>query len=269
MPGVQNPHCRPWASRNAACSGCSASPEASPPLRPSTVATSCPSTCTANIRQDRTASPSNSTVQAPADAVLAPDVRAGESQLVAQEVGEEQPRLHRALVAHAVDRGRPASFSSPQRYALAGSAARRQNSTMKRREALAKLTGRERYVDDPAARRLSVGHDGAQPRAARPRHRDPVGKDVDWSSSSWWTTATSRTEHRGPDRAGSAGARGGLRAARARAGAAPRSPVARGGGGAPSARSKSWSRPSRQPSTSASRPPRTNPIRQATTSSSI
>src|SRR2546427_9438119 len=35
-----------------------------------------------------------------------------------------------------------------QRYALAGSAARRQNSTMKRREALAKLTGRERRSEE-------------------------------------------------------------------------------------------------------------------------
>src|SRR2546430_2518368 len=33
--------------------------------------------------------------------VLASNVRSGEAQLVAQEVGEEQPRLHRALVAHA------------------------------------------------------------------------------------------------------------------------------------------------------------------------
>src|SRR5712692_5848215 len=66
-----------------------------------------------------------------AHAVLAPDVRAGES----------------ALVAHAVDRADQRRHQGPQRYALAGSAARRQNSTMKRREALAKLTGRERYVD--------------------------------------------------------------------------------------------------------------------------
>jgi len=51
---------------------------------------------------------------------------------------------------------------------------------MKRREALAKLTGRERYVDDLPLE-ASCGHDGAQP---APRGRVIAirfGKDVDWS----------------------------------------------------------------------------------------
>src|SRR5205809_797992 len=39
-PGVQKPHCSPWASRNAAWSGCSASPPPEPSDNPSTVATS-------------------------------------------------------------------------------------------------------------------------------------------------------------------------------------------------------------------------------------
>ncbi len=39
-----------------------------------------------------------------ADAVLAADVGAGEAELVAQEVGEQQPRLDLALVGPAVDR---------------------------------------------------------------------------------------------------------------------------------------------------------------------
>src|SRR6266487_1056493 len=116
-----------------------------------------------------------------AHAVLAPDVRAGESQLVAQKVGEEQPRLHRALVAHAVDRDDQRHSQGPQRYALAGSAARRQNSTMKRREALAKLTGRERYVDDLP---LDDFLWGMTVRSPAPRGRVTAirfGNDVDWS----------------------------------------------------------------------------------------
>src|SRR2546427_595386 len=68
-----------------------------------------------------------------------------------------------------------------QRYALAGSAARRQNSTMKRREALAKLTGRERYVDDLPLQDFLWG---MTVRSPAPRGRVTAtrfGKDVDWS----------------------------------------------------------------------------------------
>ena len=54
-PGVQKPHCRPWWSRNAACTG-ESSRRATP--MPSIVVTSAPSACTANTRHDRTASPS-------------------------------------------------------------------------------------------------------------------------------------------------------------------------------------------------------------------
>ena len=61
-PGVQKPHCRPWQSRNAACTG-----ESSPsgPAMPSTVVTSAPSACTANTRHARTAAPSTNTLHAP------------------------------------------------------------------------------------------------------------------------------------------------------------------------------------------------------------
>src|SRR5438094_9257532 len=116
-----------------------------------------------------------------AHAVLASNVGAGETQLVAQEVGEEQPRLHRALVAHAVDRDDQRHSQGPQRYALAGSAARRQNSIMKRREALAKLTGRERYVDDLP---LDDFLWGMTVRSPAPRGRVSgvrFGNDIDWS----------------------------------------------------------------------------------------
>src|SRR5437016_6177870 len=124
------------------------------------------------VQQDRTSA---------AHAVLAPDVRAGESQLVAQEVGEEQPRLHRALVAHAVDRADQRRYQGAQRYALAGSAARRQNSIMKRREALAKLTGRERYVDDLPLEAFLWGMTVRSPAARGRVTAIRFGKDVDWS----------------------------------------------------------------------------------------
>src|SRR5207249_8589482 len=68
-----------------------------------------------------------------------------------------------------------------QRYALAGSAASRQNSTMPRREALAKLTGRERYVDDLPLQDFLWG---MTVRSPAPRGRVTAirfGKEVDWS----------------------------------------------------------------------------------------
>src|SRR6516164_140196 len=61
MPGVQNPHCRPWLSRNAACIGCSSSPLA----MPSMVVTLEPEACPASTVQDFTARPSIWTTQAP------------------------------------------------------------------------------------------------------------------------------------------------------------------------------------------------------------
>src|SRR5579884_2671617 len=61
MPGVQKPHCRPCWSQNACWIGCSSAPFASP----STVSSSAPSACTANIRQERTVRPFIKIVQAP------------------------------------------------------------------------------------------------------------------------------------------------------------------------------------------------------------
>src|SRR5581483_8189937 len=61
-PGVQNPHCSPWHCRNASWIGLS---DPSAGDRPSIVVTSDPTAWTANIRHDRTASPSSSTVHAP------------------------------------------------------------------------------------------------------------------------------------------------------------------------------------------------------------
>src|SRR2546427_7043439 len=61
MPGVQKPHCRPWCSRNASCSGWSTPSR----IRPSMVTSSAPSACTASIRHERAASPLTRIVQAP------------------------------------------------------------------------------------------------------------------------------------------------------------------------------------------------------------
>src|SRR6266545_2819606 len=62
MPGVQNPHCRPWLSQNACWRGCRLPSGAA---SPSTVRTSAPSACTASIRHERAVFPSTSTVHAP------------------------------------------------------------------------------------------------------------------------------------------------------------------------------------------------------------
>jgi len=61
MPGVQYPHWSASWAMKASCSGCSASPRASPSM----VTTSCPATSRTATRHERTASPSTRTVQAP------------------------------------------------------------------------------------------------------------------------------------------------------------------------------------------------------------
>ena len=60
---MQNPHCRAWHSRRPAAPATARRCRAR--ASPSTVVTCWPSTETAKIRQDRTGSPSSSTVQAP------------------------------------------------------------------------------------------------------------------------------------------------------------------------------------------------------------
>jgi hypothetical protein len=58
---VQKPHCTAAFFKNAICMGCSSFPFASPSM----VVISLPSTVAAKVRQDRTGSPFNKTVQAP------------------------------------------------------------------------------------------------------------------------------------------------------------------------------------------------------------
>src|SRR6185369_17597484 len=62
MPGVQNPHCSAWFSRNASCIGCSLSALSA---RPSIVVTLPPSACTARMVHDLIDLPSTWTTQAP------------------------------------------------------------------------------------------------------------------------------------------------------------------------------------------------------------
>src|SRR4051812_43034357 len=68
IPGVQNPHCRPWQVTNPSCTGSSSGPWA----RPSTVSTDAPSAITASTVQDFTGTPSRRTTQAPQFVVSQP-----------------------------------------------------------------------------------------------------------------------------------------------------------------------------------------------------
>ena len=97
-PGVQKPHCSPWHSANACCTGLIAS--GSLPM-PSTVVISWACAVTANIRQERIGCAVDEHGARAADAVLAADVGAGEGEVVAQEVGQQPTGrcLRRALDA--------------------------------------------------------------------------------------------------------------------------------------------------------------------------
>ena len=87
-PGVQKPHCSPWHSANACCTGLIAS--GSLPM-PSTVVISWACAVTANIRQERIGWPSTSTVHAPQTPCSQPTWVPVRAQVVAQEVGEQPP----------------------------------------------------------------------------------------------------------------------------------------------------------------------------------
>ncbi len=105
-PTRRSPACR---SRTAARGGrgtpaCSGDSAPSGAGMPSMVVTSAPSACTANIRQERTASPSTQHRAGAADAVLAAEVGAGEVAPLAQEVGEGEARLDRGRAGRAVHR---------------------------------------------------------------------------------------------------------------------------------------------------------------------
>ena len=70
---------------------------------PSIVVTSAPSACTASTVHDFTGSPVQMDGAGAAVGRVAADVRAGQPELVAQRVDQQQPRLDLELVLHAVD----------------------------------------------------------------------------------------------------------------------------------------------------------------------
>ena len=89
IPGVQNPHCRPWHCMKPCCTG-SSTPSCS---RPSTVRTSWPPAIAASTVHDFTGSPSIQHHAGAAVAGVAAPVGAGQAEHVAQEVHEQQPAL--------------------------------------------------------------------------------------------------------------------------------------------------------------------------------
>ena len=102
IPGVQKPHCRPCSSMKPCCTG-SSTPSTS---SPSTVRISCPAAIAASTVHDLTGSPSISTTHVAAVGGVTAPVRAGQAELVAQEVDEQHPRLDVAGRAPPVDRHR-------------------------------------------------------------------------------------------------------------------------------------------------------------------
>ena len=90
MPGVQKPHCRPWLSRNACCSGCSSSARRRDALDGEQLVA-------VGLHREHQAGARRAAVEqdgaGAADAVLAAEMRAGEPELVAHEIGERHAHL--------------------------------------------------------------------------------------------------------------------------------------------------------------------------------
>ena len=90
-PGVQNPHCRPWHSRNARCTGRQLAVGPGQALDGGDLGA-------VDHHREREARPHRLAVEqhraGTAHPVLAADVGAGEPQVVAQHVGQQPPRRH-------------------------------------------------------------------------------------------------------------------------------------------------------------------------------
>jgi hypothetical protein len=86
MPGVQKPHCSPCSSQKPFLQRM----QLAALLEPSTVMTLRRRPARRSTVHDFTGSPSSSTVQAPQWRRVAADVRAGQPQVLAQEVDEQQ-----------------------------------------------------------------------------------------------------------------------------------------------------------------------------------
>ncbi len=99
-PGVQNPHWRPWHSRNACCTGPERPVGVGQPLDGGDLAVD-------RGHREHQARPHRPAVDehraGAADAVLAADVGAGQAEVVAQRVGEQPPGGYGDVVRDAVD----------------------------------------------------------------------------------------------------------------------------------------------------------------------
>src|SRR5436189_1402190 len=125
-----------------------------------------------------------------AHAVLAADVGAGEPQVLAEEVAQEEPRLDVAPVLDPVDghvdrhvRASSENEGPTLSPTPRGGKAKRllHSPSMHRREGLAKLTGRERYVDDLPLDDFLWGMTVRSPAARGRVAAIRFGNDIDWS----------------------------------------------------------------------------------------
>ena len=101
MPGVQKPHCSACASRNACLQGMERA------VALGGQAFDCRHARAVGLHREHQAGANGLVVDqhgaGTADAVLAADVRAGELQVMAEEVGEQQARLDFACERGAID----------------------------------------------------------------------------------------------------------------------------------------------------------------------
>ena len=120
MPGVQKPHWSAWCSRKAACSGVNSPSPASALDRLDARAV--------HLRREHEARANGGAVDpdraGAADAVLAADMRAPQSQLMAQEVRQQQPRLHQLAAEPAVDLDRDRDHGASNAFRQARPTAR-------------------------------------------------------------------------------------------------------------------------------------------------
>ena len=91
-PGVQKPHCRPWHSRNACCTGPERAVGVGQPLDGGDLGVRRPRPRTSG--RTRIGPAVDQHRAGAADAVLAADVGAGQAEVVAQRVGEQPPGGH-------------------------------------------------------------------------------------------------------------------------------------------------------------------------------
>ena len=215
MPGVQNPHWRPCWSQNACWSGWSVGSLA----MPSIVLRSRPSAWTASIVHDLALSPFDMDGAGAAVARIATDMRAGQPEVVAQEVDEQEAGFDVRLMRLAVDGDRDVLGAHRVRasyaYARARSVARRRALRVSS-AAIARLysTGprtspagldwaRRRRPPGGTARRMGRSRPGRpRRRSRRTAHRrrpvSPIPAPSMWPSAPSRTTAATPTVAKSP-----------------------------------------------------------------------